>query len=58
MTHTVVIVTHNIFQARRLAHRVAFLLNGQIVELADTQAFFEAPADARTRAFVRGEMVC
>lgn len=55
---TVVIVTHNIFQARRLAHRVAFLLNGQIVELADTQAFFEAPADARTRAFVRGEMVC
>lgn len=55
---TVVIVTHNIFQARRLAHRVVFLLGGRIVETADTQTFFESPTDLRTRAFVRGEMVC
>lgn len=54
---TVVWVTHNIFQARRLAHRVAFLLSGKLVEVAPTQRFFEAPADPRTRAFVRGEMV-
>ncbi len=54
---TVVWVTHNIFQARRLAHRVAFLLSGALVEVAPTPQFFEAPADPRTRAFVRGEMV-
>ena len=54
---TIVLVTHNIFQARRLAHRVAFLLDGQIVELADVDAFFESPQDPRTAAFVGGEMV-
>jgi tungstate transport system ATP-binding protein len=50
-------VTHNVFQARRLAQRVVFLLNGQVVEAADTPTFFTAPRDPRTAAFVRGEMV-
>ena len=54
---TIVLVTHNIFQARRLADRVALMLNGEIVETADTQTFFENPRDSRTRRFVRGEMV-
>jgi tungstate transport system ATP-binding protein len=54
---TVVFVTHNLFQARRLAERVALLLDGQIVEIADTAAFFDAPHDPRTAAFVRGDMV-
>lgn len=54
---TVVLVTHNIFQAKRLAQRVGLLLNGRLVELADTNAFFESPQDPRTAAFVRGEMV-
>ncbi len=54
---TVVLVTHNIFQARRLASRVGLLLNGRLVELADTHAFFEHPRDTRTQAFVNGEMV-
>lgn len=54
---TVVLVTHNIFQAKRLAHRVAFLLEGQVVEVADVERFFNAPKDPRTAAFVRGEMV-
>ncbi|HHS98423.1 MAG TPA: phosphate ABC transporter ATP-binding protein [Chloroflexi bacterium] len=54
---TVVWVTHNIFQARRLAHRVAFLLDGRLIEVADTEQFFTAPHDPRTGAFVRGEMV-
>ena len=54
---TIVLVTHNIFQARRLADRVALLLDGRIIEIADTQAFFEAPRDPRTAAFVRGDMV-
>jgi tungstate transport system ATP-binding protein len=54
---TLVLVTHNVFQAKRLAHRVALMLEGQVVEVADVDSFFESPADPRTAAFVRGEMV-
>ncbi|MFN2198641.1 MAG: phosphate ABC transporter ATP-binding protein [Anaerolineales bacterium] len=54
---TMVLVTHNVFQARRLAHRVAFLLEGRLVEVADTESFFEDPRDPRTAAFVQGDMV-
>jgi tungstate transport system ATP-binding protein len=54
---TVVWVTHNVFQARRLAQRVGLLLEGRIVELASTAEFFEAPRDPRTAAFVRGDIV-
>ena len=54
---TIVLVTHNVYQARRLAQRVLFLLDGREIEVADTHTFFEAPKDARTGAFVRGEMV-
>ncbi|HWR65241.1 MAG TPA: phosphate ABC transporter ATP-binding protein [Bellilinea sp.] len=54
---TMVLVTHNVFQARRLADRVALMLNGEIIEIADTQTFFEKPQDGRTHAFTRGEMV-
>ena len=54
---TVVLVTHNVFQAHRLAHRTGLILNGRLVELADTAVFFGAPADPRTAAFVSGEMV-
>jgi len=54
---TIVLVTHNIFQAKRLAHRTGFLLEGRLVEIADTTTFFERPTDPRTTAFVNGEMV-
>jgi tungstate transport system ATP-binding protein len=54
---TGVLVTHNVFQARRLAHRVALMLDGRIVEITDTPTFFEAPTNERTAAFVRGDMV-
>ncbi len=54
---TIVLVTHNVFQAHRLATRVALLLEGRIVEVQDVHGFFEQPQDPRTAAFVRGEMV-
>jgi tungstate transport system ATP-binding protein len=54
---SLVLVTHNVFQAKRLAHRVALLLEGRIVEVADVRTFFQSPRDPRTAAFVRGEMV-
>lgn len=54
---TLVLVTHNVFQAKRLAHRVALMLESQVIEVAGVEAFFESPQDPRTAAFVRGEMV-
>jgi tungstate transport system ATP-binding protein len=54
---TLVLVTHNVFQARRLATRVALMMDGKIVEISPTEGFFNTPADPRTLAFVHGEMV-
>ncbi len=54
---TVVLVTHNIFQARRLARRVGLLVGGKLIEVAPAREFFEAPQRPETRAFVSGEMV-
>jgi tungstate transport system ATP-binding protein len=54
---TLVLVTHNVFQAKRLAQRVALMLDSQVVEVAGVEPFFESPQDPRTAAFVRGEMV-
>ncbi len=54
---TVVLVTHNIWQARRLAHRVALLFDGEIIETAAVDAFFRHPQDPRTAAFLSGELI-
>jgi tungstate transport system ATP-binding protein len=54
---TVVWATHHLFQARRAASRIALILNGQLVEMAPTDDFFERPRDERTDAFVQGKMV-
>jgi tungstate transport system ATP-binding protein len=54
---TLILVTHNIFQARRLAQRVGLILDGKLVEVSKVDDFFHAPNDPRTAAFVRGDMV-
>ena len=54
---TVVLVTHNVFQAKRLAHRTALLLNGRLIELTDTDTFFTNPEREETAAFVRGDLI-
>jgi tungstate transport system ATP-binding protein len=54
---TIIWATHNLFQARRVADRVALLLAGQLIELAATHDFFERPADPRAAAFVEGRMI-
>lgn len=54
---TAVLVTHNVFQARRLAHRVMLLLEGRQIEVGETEQVFAHPRDPRTASFIRGEMV-
>lgn len=54
---TMVMVTHNMFQARRLAHRTGLLLNGRLVEVGETAAFFAASERPETAAFISGEFV-
>jgi tungstate transport system ATP-binding protein len=54
---TVVWVTHDIFQARRAAGRVAFLMGGRLVEVTDAETFFTNPATPQAAAFARGELV-
>lgn len=54
---TVVLVTHNVFQAKRLAHRVALMLDGGIVEINEAATMFDSPSDPRTAAFIEGKMV-
>ncbi len=53
---TIVIVTHNLAQARRVAHRTAFLYNGILVEAGDTQQIFEAPNEPETVSYVSGRI--
>jgi tungstate transport system ATP-binding protein len=54
---TILLVTHNVFQAKRLATRVGLMLNGKLIEVGNAEDFFENPKDERTRKFVDGEMI-
>jgi tungstate transport system ATP-binding protein len=54
---TVVLATHQVFQARRLSHRTALLLDGRLVEIGPTARVLDSPHDPRTKAFVSGDMV-
>jgi tungstate transport system ATP-binding protein len=52
---TIILVTHNLFQARRLADEVFFMWDGKMVEQGSSQEIFEHPQDERTRSFLSGE---
>jgi phosphate transport system ATP-binding protein len=52
---TIVIVTHNMQQAARVADRTAFMLGGQLVEVGPTQEIFTNPTDSRTEEYVTGK---
>ena len=51
---TVVIVTHNLAQARRVSDRTIFLYNGRLVEHGETRQVFENPAEVETERYVSG----
>ena len=54
---TIVLVTHNTHEARRLADDALLLIDGTVVEAGPTAGFFASPAEAQTRAFLAGEIV-
>jgi tungstate transport system ATP-binding protein len=53
----IVMTTHDLAQARRLAGDVVFLHRGSVLEQAPAEAFFQQPASSTARAFLRGELV-
>ncbi len=52
--YTIIMVTHNIQQAGRIADRTVFLLLGEMVEEGSTSDVFTSPKDPRTEAFISG----
>jgi phosphate transport system ATP-binding protein len=52
---TIVIVTHNMQQAARVADRTAFMLDGKLIEVGPTQEIFTKPGDSRTEEYVTGK---
>lgn len=49
---TLVLVTHNLAQAKRVAHHTAFMEAGELIEWGDTTELFTAPKDERTKVYV------
>ena len=54
--YTVVIVTHNMQQAGRIADKTAFFLLGELVEFGDTPVMFNTPRDKRTEDYITGRI--
>jgi tungstate transport system ATP-binding protein len=53
----IVLITHDLGQARRLADEVAFIHRGRLVERTDREGFFARPESEVAQAFLRGEIV-
>jgi phosphate transport system ATP-binding protein len=54
-SYTIVVVTHNMQQAARVADRTAFMLSGELVEIDETETIFTKPSDERTEQYVTGK---
>ena len=52
--YTIVIVTHNMQQATRIADRTAFMYMGRLVEYGETSQIFTNPAEKETEAYITG----
>ncbi|NFL33754.1 phosphate ABC transporter ATP-binding protein [Clostridium botulinum] len=52
--YTVVIVTHNMQQAGRIADKTAFFLSGEVIEFGKTEDIFYNPRDKRTEDYITG----
>ena len=54
---TMIIVTHNLAQAKRLADFVVLLNQGNVIESCDADTFFSHPSQPETQKFIKGELV-
>lgn len=54
---TIVMTTHHLGQARRLADQIAFLNRGRLVEHGPAKSFFDSPATAEAQAFLAGDLL-
>lgn len=52
--YTIIIVTHNMQQAGRIADKTAFFLSGEVIEYGNTEDMFERPHDKRTEDYITG----
>ena len=52
--YTIVIVTHNLAQAKRISDYTAFLLDGELIEYEETEKIFNNPQDSRTKEYIDG----
>ena len=52
--YTIIMVTHNMQQALRIADKTAFFLLGELVEFDDTETMFSTPKDKRTEDYITG----
>jgi phosphate transport system ATP-binding protein len=52
--YTLIVVTHNLQQAGRIADRTAFFLNGEVIEQGETTSFFFNPQHPQTEAYLSG----
>ncbi len=52
--YTIIMVTHNMQQAARIADKTAFFLLGELIEYDDTEKIFSHPADKRTEDYITG----
>ena len=52
--YTIVMVTHNMQQAARIADKTAFFLLGEVIEFDETEKMFSTPADKRTEDYITG----
>jgi phosphate transport system ATP-binding protein len=52
--YTIIIVTHNMYQASRVSQRTGFFLSGELIEIGRTEKIFEKPDDPRTDDYIRG----
>ena len=52
--YTIIMVTHNMQQAARIADKTAFFLLGELIEYDDTEKIFSHPSDKRTEDYITG----
>ena len=52
--YTIIMVTHNMQQAARIADKTAFFLLGEIIEFDETDKMFATPSDKRTEDYITG----